>query len=92
MIQKFHTSWIPELWLNPCVGHPPALWYSDMAHMATRSTIPMAPTAVLIRNRRLSSICLIACWRMSCSRSAGAFESMFVSLRRGSETSQPPSR
>jgi len=33
MIQIFHTSW-PELWLNPRVGQPPALWYSVVAQMA----------------------------------------------------------
>jgi hypothetical protein len=27
MIQ-FHTFGMPELWLNPWVGQPPALWYS----------------------------------------------------------------
>jgi hypothetical protein len=28
MIQLFHSCGIPELWLNPLVGHPPALLYS----------------------------------------------------------------
>jgi hypothetical protein len=34
MIQTFRTSWIPELWLNPWAGQPPALWYSVTAQMA----------------------------------------------------------
>src|SRR5271165_348787 len=72
MIQKFHTSWIPELWLNPWVGQPPALWYSEMAQIATRMTMAMEDQAAPIQNRRLRSICLIACWRASRSLSTGA--------------------
>ena len=41
MIQKFHTSWIPELRLNPLVGQPPASWYSGTAQMIARMTMPM---------------------------------------------------
>ena len=58
MIQVFHTSW-PELWLNPRVGQPPALWYSVAAEMGTMRVTPTAGAAVLILNRRLAWICLI---------------------------------
>jgi len=34
--------------------------------------MPMASHIVLIQKRRLRSICLIACWRASSSRPAGA--------------------
>ena len=45
----------------PGVGQPPAVWYSDVAQMATRTAIPMADNTISIRKRRLRSICLIAC-------------------------------
>jgi len=79
MIQMFHTSW-PELWLNPRVGQPPALWYSVVAQMGTRRVTPTAAAAVLILNRRLALICLIACWRASCALSAGASGPMSADL------------
>jgi len=37
MIQMFHTLGLPELWLKPWVGQPPALWYSVRAQMAAES-------------------------------------------------------
>ena len=57
---------MPELWLNPLVGQPPALWYSAVAQMTTSTTMARVPTVVLIQKRRLRSICAIACWRASC--------------------------
>ncbi len=80
MIQMFHTLGIPERWLNPRAGQPPALWYSVAAQMGTRRVTPTAAEAVLILNRRLALICLIARWRASCSLSAGASESMCAGL------------
>ena len=41
---------------------------------------PTAAAAVLILNRRLALICLIACWRASCSLSAGASGPMSADL------------
>jgi hypothetical protein len=49
MIQMFHTSWMPEPWLNPWVGPPPALWYSVMAQIAARRIMPAVDIAVLIQ-------------------------------------------
>ncbi len=72
----FHTLGIPELWLNPRVGQPPALRYSVAAQMGTRRVTPTAAEAVLILNRRLALVCLIACRRepasppVSCSATA----------------------
>ncbi len=57
---------MPELWLNPLVGQPPALWYSAVAQMTTSTTMARVPTVVLIQKRRLRSICAIACWRAGC--------------------------
>jgi hypothetical protein len=73
MTQSFHTFGMLELSLNPWVGQPPALWYSVMAQINTTMTISRALIAALIQNRRLRSICLIACWRASSSPVAGAF-------------------
>ena len=42
MIQMFYTSGIPEFWLNPWVGQPPALWSSVMAQMAETISMPSA--------------------------------------------------
>lgn len=67
MIQKFQTSCIPERWLNPLVGHPPALWYSDMPQVSTTRSIPTAETRVPRQNRRRRLIRLIACSRATCS-------------------------
>ena len=69
-----------ELWLNPRVGQPPALWYSVAAQMGTGRVTPTAAAAVLILNRRLALICLIACWRASCALSAGASGPMSADL------------
>ncbi len=79
MIQMFHTS-SPELWLNPRVGQPLALWYSVAAQMGTMRVTPTAAAAVLILSRRLALICLIACWRASCSLPAGASGPMSADL------------
>ena len=57
MIQMFHTLGIPERWLNPRVGQPPALRYSVAAQMGTRRVTPAAAEAVLMLNRRLALIC-----------------------------------
>ncbi len=80
MIQMFHTPGIPELRLNPRVGQPPALRYSVVAQMGTRRVTPTAAEAVLILNRRLTLVCLIACCRACSSPSAGASESMCAGL------------
>ena len=62
----------PRTLVNPWVGQPLALWYSEMAQMATRMTMAMEDQAAPIQNRRLRSICLIACWRASRSLATGA--------------------
>jgi len=59
MIQMYLTPGVPERWLNPRAGQPPALRYSVAAQMGTRRVTPTPAEAVLILNRRLALICLI---------------------------------
>jgi hypothetical protein len=48
MIHMFHTCGMLELSLNPCVGQPSAVLYSDTAQITTRSTVTAAaPNRVL---------------------------------------------
>jgi hypothetical protein len=42
MIQSFHTWGMLELLLNPCVGQPPALLYSETAQTTTREALMAA--------------------------------------------------
>jgi hypothetical protein len=49
-----------------------ALWYSAVAQMITKITMPMADNIRLIRKRRLRSIWRMAWWRVSSSSPAGA--------------------
>jgi hypothetical protein len=54
-----------------------------MAQMITRMTISRVLIAAVIQKRRLRSICLIACWRASCSLVAGAFEPLSAGVSWG---------
>ena len=71
---------MPELWLNPLVGQPPALWYSAKTQMTARISMNSVPTVALIQKCRLRSICLTAWSRASWSLAAGAFGSVSVPL------------
>src|SRR5271165_4294126 len=76
MIQMFHSCGMLELWLNPLVGQPPALLYSDIAQMITSRMLTTAYENACIRKRRLRSICLTASSRSCCSSPVGTFESI----------------
>src|SRR6516225_381736 len=54
-----------ELLLNPFVGQPPALLYSETAQTTTRNTLKTAAANARISNLRLRSICLTARSRTS---------------------------
>jgi hypothetical protein len=41
MIQMFQTCGMPELWLKPSVGQPPALLYSEIAQTITRRMLAL---------------------------------------------------
>ena len=73
---------MPELWLNPFVGQPPALWYSAKAQMTARISMNSVPIVALIQKCRLRSTCFTAWSRAGWSLAAGAFGSASAPLSR----------